>query len=185
MKRAALRDLLVFALLVTLGVVGRWVQPTWNFTPLAAIAAAAGFYFRGWLPALLVPAATLAISDLCLRSHDSLAVQASVHVMMLLPLALGRLAARRDGWRRAACWIAAGIMPATAFFVVTNFVVWALAGYYPMTWAGLTQCYAAAVPFYRTMLIGDVCYVTALATTLFAAQQIEARSLAPRATVGG
>ena len=76
MNRAAVRDVLVFVLLVTLGVVGRWAQPTWNFTPLAAIAAMAGFYFRSWLPAVLVPATTLAVSDLCLRSHDSLGPQA-------------------------------------------------------------------------------------------------------------
>ncbi|MAT69200.1 MAG: hypothetical protein CMJ58_06705 [Planctomycetaceae bacterium] len=181
MNRAAVRDVLVFVLLVTLGVVGRWAQPTWNFTPLAAIAAMAGFYFRSWLPAVLVPATTLAVSDLCLRSHDSLAVQVSVHVMMLLPLLLGRLAARNEGWRRAACWVATGVVPATAFFVVTNFAVWAFQGHYPMTLAGLAECYAAAVPFYRTMLAGDVAYVSALVATLYAAQQIELRSAEPRA----
>ncbi|MCA9235548.1 MAG: hypothetical protein KDA44_08745 [Planctomycetales bacterium] len=181
MNRAAVRDLLVFALLVILGIVGRWAQPTWNFTPLAAIAAMAGFYFRNWLPALLVPVTTLVVSDLCLRSHDSVAVQASVHVMMLLPLMLGRLAARHDGWRRAACWVATGLVPATAFFVVTNLVVWAFQGHYPMTAAGLAECYAAGVPFFRTMLAGDVCYVGALVATLYAAQRIEKRAAAPKA----
>lgn len=181
MNRAAVRDAMVFALLVILGIVGRWAQPTWNFTPLAAIAAMAGFYFRNWLPAILVPATTLIVSDLCLRSHDSVAVQVSVHVMMLLPLLLGRLAAHCEGWRRAACWIAAGFAPATLFFIVTNFVVWAFQHHYPMTWAGFVECYAAALPFYRTMLVGDLCYVSTLVAALYAARQIETRAASPQA----
>ena len=173
MNRSVLRDVLVFALLVILGIAGRWAQPTWNFTPLAATAACAGFYFRQWLPALLVPVATLVVSDLCLRSHDSLAVLASVHVMMLLPLALGRLSQRTTGWRRAGCWVATGVVPATAFFLVTNFAVWAFQSHYPTTLAGLAECYVAGIPFYRTMLAGDVVYVGAVVAALAAARWIE------------
>jgi hypothetical protein len=55
-----------------------------------------------------------------------------------------------------------GIVPATAFFVVTNLVHWSATSMYEHTWAGLMNCYAAAVPFYRIMLAGDVFYLALL-----------------------
>lgn len=39
MNRTSNRELLVFALLLAFGVVGRWAQPQWNFTPLTAVTA--------------------------------------------------------------------------------------------------------------------------------------------------
>ena len=39
MNRDTWRELAVFGLLLALGVIGRWAQPTWNFTPLAAVTA--------------------------------------------------------------------------------------------------------------------------------------------------
>jgi hypothetical protein len=45
---------------------------------------------------------------------------------------------------------------------VTNFGVWALASWYPKTWAGLVACYVAAIPFFRNTLLGDAVYTAAL-----------------------
>ena len=44
-RQQNLQDLLVFALLVAIGVAGRWGQPEWCFTPTAAAAIFAGLYF--------------------------------------------------------------------------------------------------------------------------------------------
>ncbi len=158
----------MFTLLVVFGVLGRWAQPAWNFTPLAAIAAIGGFYFRGWLPAVLVPWTMLAVSDVVLPAHDNLLVRVSVFAIVLLPVALGRSARQVGGWRRALAWSLCGFVPATAFFVVTNFAVWASGSMYEPTWAGLKHCFVRGLPFYRTMLAGDLCYVT-LATACLAA----------------
>jgi hypothetical protein len=185
MQRDTLRELLVLILLVTLGVVGRWAQPLWNFTPLAAVTAMGAFYFRGWLPALLVPVSVLAIGDLLLAPHDNWIAQASVHVMAIIPLALGRAARNAEGWRRAGCWALCGFVPATAFFVVTNFAVWASKSLYEPTLAGLAQCYVAGIPFYRWMLAGDICYVSLMAGCVAAAHLLERRrELAPLAVRG-
>jgi hypothetical protein len=35
--------------------------------------------------------------------------------------------------------------------------------FYPTTWAGLLACYAAGVPFYRTMLVGNLLFVPLVA----------------------
>ena len=170
----------MFALLVALGVLGRWAEPAWNFTPLAAMAGVGGWYFRSWLPAVLLPWAMLATSDLLLSPHDSPWVQVSVYAMSVLPVVLGRAARNNDGWRRAACWAMCGFVPATLFFVVTNFAVWATKSLYAPTLDGLRLCYVQALPFYRTMLAGDVCYVTLAVACLAAAHMLDGQgNLAP------
>jgi hypothetical protein len=180
MNSESRREAFVFFLLLAFGIVGRWAQPAWNFTPLAAVTAMGAYYFRGWLPAILLPASMLAISDLLLLPHDNWAVPASVHLMAIVPLALGRAARRAEGWRSALCWGLCGVAPATAFFVVTNFAVWATKSMYAGTAAGLVECYVRALPFYRTMLAGDICYVGMMAACLAAAHVIDQRTaLAP------
>ena len=47
----------------------------------------------------------------------------------------------------------ATVLSATSFFVVSNYVCWALPGLYPHTLAGLEACYAAGLPFYRNDLV--------------------------------
>jgi hypothetical protein len=181
MNRDTLRELSVFVLLLAFGVLGRWADHAWNFTPLTAVTALGAFYFRSWLPAILLPSAVLTVSDLWLPAHDSGAVQLSVHAMAIIPLVLGRAARGSQGWRRAALWGMCGFVPATAFYLVTNFAVWQFKSLYAPTLAGLIDCYVQALPFYRTMLAGDVCFVSLMTACLAAAQLLEPRMAAERA----
>ena len=162
MNRQNLRELTVFGLLLAIGVLGRWAQPDWNFTPITAVTALGGFYFRRLLPAVLLPMSILAISDLLLPAHDNWAVLATVHVMMIVPLVLGRSTRGTAGLQAAWHWGLCGLVPATAFYLVTNLAVWAFTGLYEKTFTGLSACYLAALPFYRTMLAGDVFYLAVL-----------------------
>ena len=180
MNRETRRDLLVFALLLAFGIVGRWAQPAWNFTPLAAVTALGAFYFRSWMPAVLLPSALLIVSDFLLPSHDSWQVQVAVPLSAIIPLALGRAARRTDGWRRGACWAMCGFVPATVFFVVTNLAVWASKSLYAPTVAGLVECYVKGLPFYRTMLAGDVCYMSLMTACLAAAYLLQPQLLKER-----
>jgi hypothetical protein len=133
---------------------------------------------------MLLPSAVLAMSDLLLPSHDSWPVQVSVHAMAIIPLALGRAARGADGWRRAAFWGMCGFVPATAFFLVTNFVVWQFKSLYAPTLAGLIDCYVQALPFYRTMLAGDVCFLSLMTACLATAQMLDPSGAAERAMRG-
>ncbi len=54
------------------------------------------------------------------------------------------------------------LMGSALFFLVTNFAVWAFGSLYPRTWTGLLTCYAAAIPFFKNTLMGDVFYVGVL-----------------------
>ena len=42
----------------------------------------------------------------------------------------------------------ASIIAPTAFYLLSNLSVWLMAGFYPMTAAGLKACYIAGLPFY-------------------------------------
>jgi hypothetical protein len=150
-------------LLVAIGVAGRWGQPEWCFTPTAACAIFAGYYFSRVAIALMVPLAILAISDLLLPAHDNFAVMLATYTVMTVPVWFGRmLASAQGGWSSVWRWAVCGIVPATLFWLVTNFAVWAFQSDYAKTFAGLMQCYWAAVPFFRWMLAGDAFYLAIL-----------------------
>jgi hypothetical protein len=162
-RQRNLQDLLVFALLIAIGVAGRWGQPEWCFTPMAATAIFAGLYFSRVAIAVLVPIAILAISDLLLPAYNSIPVMIATYAVMIVPVWFGR-SQRGEHPRRLAVsrWAMFGLLPATLFYLVSNFAVWAFQSDYEKSLAGLAKCYWAAVPFYRWMLAGDVFYLAIL-----------------------
>ncbi len=154
------QDLLVFFLLLAIGVAGRWGQPAWCFTPTAAVAIFAGWYFARLAVAALVPLAVLAISDLLLPAYDSIPVLLATYGIMIVPVLLGRWQRQPQAKVSAALrWSLFSLVPATLFYIVTNFAVWASYSTYEKSLVGLMQCYWAAIPFFRTMLAGDVFYL--------------------------
>ncbi len=157
------RDLLVFGLLVAIGVAGRWGQPDWEFTPIAAAAILASCYFSRLAVAAMVPVTTLAISDLGLASHNSLGVMLVTYAAMTAPALFGRcLRSPQSSGQAALRWAFCGLVPATLFYLTTNFAVWLFESDYPQTLAGLVDCYMRAVPFFRAMLAGDLFFLVVL-----------------------
>ncbi len=176
-RQQQIQDLFVFILLIAIGVVGRWGQPEWCVTPTAAVAIFAGLYFSRIAIAILVPLAILAISDLGLPAYDNIPVMIATYVVMTLPVWFGRLQ-RGDHprWLAGMRWGLFALLPATLFYLVTNFAVWAFQSSYEKSLAGLAQCYVAAVPFYRWMLTGDVFYLAVLLGCLALARATDPRS---------
>ena len=154
------------AVVITLvGAVMRLIPHPDNVTPLVAIALFGGTLLTGaW--ALIVPLAAIMLSDALLGFHR--AIPFTWGSVLLIAL-LGLWVRRRAGWRRI---LVGSLLSSTLFFVITNFGVWA-AGHgqwYSRTWAGLAECYAVAIPFYRQALLGDVAY----AGILFGAYRVAA-----------
>lgn len=164
-KNEFVADLAVFCLLVGIGVVGRLGTPVWHFTPIAAVGLFAGAYFSRRTVAMLVPVAAMAISNFWLPGYHNTAVMLSVYAMFAMPALVGPLL-RRSRVRSTSVWAARLGLGAwgssLAFYLVTNFAEWACTSNYEKTLAGLTHCYAAALPFYRQMLAGDTTYVALL-----------------------
>ncbi|REJ64662.1 MAG: hypothetical protein DWQ31_20440 [Planctomycetota bacterium] len=152
---------LAFLLLVGLGTAGRLYFETPNFTPLAAVALFAGYYFRHRLIAVAVPLFTLALSDLFMSRHASWGVMVTVYLALCFPVLLGCwLRAPRSTFAQLPLRTAAALLlPSLVFYLSTNLAVWFFDTLYPTTAAGLAACYVQALPFYRWFLQGDLLFI--------------------------
>ena len=150
-----------------------------NFTPVAAIALFGGACLHSRLASLLVPLAALFVSDLVLGFYPHMA---AVYAGFALTVMLGwLLAARRTPVRIAGAALASSVL----FFVLTNLDIWAFTSHYPKTWAGLVECYTAALPFFRNSLLSDALFTTLLFGGLWLTERRwpaldDARTLAAR-----
>ena len=123
-----------------------------NFTPIAALALFGGANFADKRTAFLVPLAALFLSDLFLGFAMLTPV---VYGSFALIVCLGLWLRRR---RTVGPIAAAAFTGAVMFFILTNLGVWALTPLYPRTLNGLTECYVAALPFFRNTFAGDLMY---------------------------
>ena len=144
MEKTMTKNALVWGLIL-LAVFARLIPHPANFTPIMAIALFAGALLPARL-ALVVPLAAIALSDLVL-GHAFGAMTLVVLAALALGALLGRCLARNRTWTRT---FGAALAGSIVFFVLTNFAVWALPGahaMYPLTIAGLVECYVMAIPF--------------------------------------
>jgi hypothetical protein len=142
-------------MLVLLGVLLRFLPHAPNVTPVAAIALFGAAFLPTRRLALIVPLALMITSDLFLGLHDMVVFTwGSVVLISLIGWSLRKS-------NKVTTLLAGSLVSSVVFFVVTNFGVWTM-GWYPATAAGLGQCYAMAIPFFRTFLAGTLMYACAL-----------------------
>ena len=158
-------------LLVLLGALSRLIPHPSNFAPLGAIALYAGARLPRRL-AWTVPLAAMALSDFLLdfgtgraaftllRAADYAAFAA---IVLLGSAALTPRSPRAEPGRTRVAWIAAlSAAASTLFFLVSNLAEWVRDPLYPKTPAGLSLCYAAALPFFWATLAADLLGAAAL-----------------------
>jgi hypothetical protein len=129
---------------------GGWM----NFTAVTG----ALLYFgarRNWRE-MLAPLAALMATDYLLTVYSyHFAFQWQAYLptwaWYLAAMVLGQilLKTKTSFWRVAA----AVLLGPTAFWVISDYAVWAGSGMYPHTLAGLGACFVAAIPFYRNDLV--------------------------------
>ncbi len=166
----------VWCTLVAISVVGRLWQPVANVSPLAGAAILAGSFFPSPWAAASVPVAALAISNLVLPGYGvgmaGWIMMAAVFACLTWPVLLGRLTrnGRSSSSKQWFSWtlVGGGLASSLVFFLVTNAAHWWLSSDYPHSAAGLLACYAAGLPFYRWMPVGDVAWTLVLARGLAA-----------------
>jgi hypothetical protein len=153
----------IFAILMRMP----FIAHPWGFTPVAA----ALLYFgaRGSRRQLWIPFALLAVSDIVLTkfvyvyqfSWDHFVTWAWYAAILWLGTNLRDSGALREkaAWLRVA---GAALASSVSFFVVSNFAVWACWPTYPKTFAGLMACYAAAIPFFRRGIAGDMLFTAVM-----------------------
>jgi hypothetical protein len=164
----------VLAGLIVACALSRLLPHPFNFSPIEAMALFAGAYFADRRLALLVPIAAMVLSDLILGFYWGAPVTYVCMALIALVASYG-LRNRVSALRVAAF----GLGGAVFFFIVTNFVVWLGLDHpmYPRTFAGLVQCYVAAIPFFKNQLAGVLVY-SAVLFGGFALMQRQVPSLA-------
>jgi hypothetical protein len=135
----------------------------WQLMPVGALGLFAGARLR-WPWALAITLLTMLTADLLLigplaaRGLSAFSdITPVVYPCLAAYVVLGLLA-RQTAWPRSL--VPACLAGSVQFFAVTNFFVW-LGGRgttYPQTLAGLGECYAAALPFFRNTVAGDLLY---------------------------
>lgn len=174
-EKIPLRFVVITAIVLVLAL-SRLLPHPFNFSPIAALALFGGAHYRNRFAAWLIPLAAVWGSDLFLNFafygrfvpfYDGAFITYSAFAMIVL---LGSLALRRFSAKNL---LLTSLSASVIFFLVSNFGVWAFSGMYPLNLTGVATCYAAAVPFFRNTLAGDLVYTFAVFYAFeFAQQQI-------------
>ncbi len=168
---------LAMAVLIGASVLGRlWLEQP-NFKPSLAAAILAGAILRDWRLAMVVPFASLALTDGFLGVYEW-PLMVAVYACLTLPVfwtrttesatrwIIDRCGRQHSGMARPLVELvrlnAGAAASAVVFFVVTSAVVWTSTPWYSQDWAGLSQAYLNALPFLRWMLQGNVIFLHSL-----------------------
>jgi hypothetical protein len=146
----------VAAVLILFAAAVRILPHPMNLTPIGAMAIFSGSLFRNRWAAFLLPLSALVVGDLFVGFYKLMFI---VYASFALSVAIGRWLAHVPTVARIG---GAVFLGALQFFVVTNFALWVLGGFYPRTLAGLSTCFANALPLFWNTLAGDVFYATIL-----------------------
>ena len=142
--------------MVVVGAFARLLPHPWNFTPMLAIGLYAGAKIAKLQTGILATLGALLVSDAVMGFYKGMWY---VYGAWLLTILIGRSIRHRDDWKSVA---AGAVCASLLFFLVTNFMVWAVGHLYPHTAAGLVACFVAATPFYQNQLLGDIFYTLVL-----------------------
>jgi hypothetical protein len=146
-----------------------------NFSPIDAMALFSGAYLGRKAIAFAAPLAALLLSDVVLGFYHGMA---TVYATVALITVIGwSLSSKRSALRIAGAALASSVL----FFVLTNFGMWLFSGFYPVSFAGLVDCYVAAIPFFQNTIAGDLFYSALLFGGFALAQQLMPRLKAPEA----
>jgi hypothetical protein len=126
-----------------------------NFTPILALAIFGGAYLPNKRTALLLPIIIMFFSDLIIGFHSQIYAIYGTIIMLSL---LGNTIKTKNIKNLAIT----GFTGSVIFFIITNFSVWLSDGLYPLTTAGLIECYVMAIPFFHNTLISTLTFLAIL-----------------------
>lgn len=160
MTKKAIKKTIVIICLIALAVGWRVVNYNFHIAPnleIITVVSVLAAITMGWRAALIVPITSMILSDIIIGNS-------SIFIFTWISFAVIGLGAvllkKLNDKPKTQIISSVGFAAASSFlfFIVTNFGVW-LQGWYPATFAGLVDSYVMAIPFYRTMLIGNLILV--------------------------
>jgi hypothetical protein len=148
-------------LFVIIAVAVRFLPHPFAFTPVAAALlffGARGPRRHAWLPLALLAASDVILTTLVYRypfTWDHFVTWAWYAGMLWL----GTTLRQNSGALKI---MGSALGGSIAFFLLSNFSVWAAWEMYPKNFAGLITCYSAGLPFFRRSLEGDLMFTAAM-----------------------
>jgi hypothetical protein len=132
----------------------------YNFNAVMAAGLFAGAYLGAKRIGFVIPFIAMLATDAVLGFYDW-KLMAVVYGSLAVAVLLGKFYAKDATLLR---WIGSVLGGSLTFFVATNFAVWIFGdgSFYPRTLAGLGQCFAMGLPFYKNTLLGDLTWSTVL-----------------------
>jgi len=122
-----------------------------NITPILAMALFAGAMFKNNIIAYIIPVGAMIISDYFIGFHETSWV---IYIAFAMIAFLGTKTNEKSILSIGTFSISSALL----FFVVTNFAIWTLGAYFPMTLSGLIECYTMAIPFFRNTLLSTLAF---------------------------
>jgi hypothetical protein len=132
----------------------------WNFTAIGALAIFSGAQFSNRGLAFILPLAAMAISDIVIGNGFSVLVYIGFTAMV----ACGFLVRSKVTVTNV---VLASFISASVFFLITNFAFFYPATLYPHNFSGILTSYAAGLPFFRNMLIGNMVFSAVLFSSFY------------------
>lgn len=152
-----MKKVILPVLLISLGIISRFLPHPANFAPIGAIALFGALY----LPkkyALIIPLFAMFVSDIFIGFY-SLPIMISVYSSFVLIGLIGLVVRKNVKFTSV---LSGTLLGSILFFIITNFAVWAFGTMYIHNLSGLVQSYVMAVPFFKNSLMGDIFYVGVL-----------------------
>ncbi len=147
-------------ILILLGVVLRLLELIPNFSPVTAIALLGGAYLLDKRWSIVIPVASLLISDILLGYKNNYPFFHNtiffVYISYIIIVFLGwKLRSEKVNYLKVGGF---AIVSSLLFFIISNFGVWIVGTLYERNLAGLVNCFEMAIPFYKFTFFGDVVY---------------------------
>ncbi|MGC4104599.1 DUF6580 family putative transport protein [Ferruginibacter sp.] len=148
--------IIIAAGLILIAALSRLLPHPPNFAPIASLAIFGGAVVGNKKYALVLPLGALLLSDVLFELFTDTKgfydiSQSFVYgaVILITFLATQIKKVNTKNILFACLW------SSVIFFVLSNFGVWVSGAFYPKTFAGLMECYYAAIPFYKNEFFGN------------------------------
>ena len=155
----------VLALLILLAAFSRLIPHPPNFSPIGAMALFGSAYFLKKHFALALPVLAMWLSDLVINNVVYAQYFESftffyqgfywTYGAFIVIGVIGFCVLKKVRFTNV---LSAALLASVAFFVISNFGVWASGTMYPKTLNGLAACYSAGIPFFKNTILGDLVY---------------------------
>ena len=148
--------IIIAAGLILLAALSRLLPHPPNFAPICSLGIFGGAVVANKKYALILPLGALLLSDILFelftdtRGFYDISQTFVYGAVILITFLATRIKKINTVNILLACFWSGAI-----FYILSNFGVWLNGSLYPKTFAGLMQCYTAAIPFYKNELFGN------------------------------